>query len=162
MRSQLVIVGRLGQLTLVAYLKLLRVVIAERLWASRRPPTAEGGLAVSPHLSPHGLDVAFLVGFALFFAIPFLTYVVRVRLGLSALPPLRSRGAGRRLLSPVLVGYFYWLTKPICRLAIRSGKSASFFTALGLVGPFADGGRDRHGALLLRRRALDQRRARST
>jgi CDP-diacylglycerol--glycerol-3-phosphate 3-phosphatidyltransferase len=89
---------------------------------------------VSPHLSPHGLDIAFLMGFALFFGIPFLTYVVRVRLGLSALPVLRSSGAGRRLLSPVLVGYFYWLTKPVCRLAIRSGKSASFFTALGLVG----------------------------
>jgi phosphatidylglycerophosphate synthase len=89
---------------------------------------------VSPHLSPAAVDVAFLIGFALFFGIPFLTYVVRVRLGLSALPVLQSRGAGRRLLSPVLVGYFYWLTKPICRLAIRTGKSASFFTALGLVG----------------------------
>jgi hypothetical protein len=33
LRSQLVFVGRLGQLTLVAYLKLLRVVIAERLWS---------------------------------------------------------------------------------------------------------------------------------
>ena len=33
LRSQFVFVGRLGQLTLVAYLKLLRVVIAERLWS---------------------------------------------------------------------------------------------------------------------------------
>ena len=33
LQSQLVLVGRLGQLTLVAYLKLLRVVLAERLWA---------------------------------------------------------------------------------------------------------------------------------
>ena len=32
MRSQLLLVGRLGQMTLLAYLKLLRVVIAERLW----------------------------------------------------------------------------------------------------------------------------------
>jgi len=35
-------VGRLGQLTLVAYLKLLRVVIAERLWsADDTPPPKE-------------------------------------------------------------------------------------------------------------------------
>jgi hypothetical protein len=33
LRSQLVIVGRFAQLTLVAYLKVVRVVIAERLWA---------------------------------------------------------------------------------------------------------------------------------
>jgi hypothetical protein len=33
LRSQFVFVGRLGQLTLVAYLKLLRVVLAERLWS---------------------------------------------------------------------------------------------------------------------------------
>ena len=33
LRSQLVFLGRLGQLTLVAYLKVLRVVIAERLWS---------------------------------------------------------------------------------------------------------------------------------
>jgi hypothetical protein len=34
------LVGRLGQLTVLAYLKLLRVVIAERLWAidDRREP----------------------------------------------------------------------------------------------------------------------------
>ena len=32
LRSQLLLVGRAGQLTLVAYLKLLRVVIVERLW----------------------------------------------------------------------------------------------------------------------------------
>jgi CDP-diacylglycerol--glycerol-3-phosphate 3-phosphatidyltransferase len=88
---------------------------------------------VSPHLSPQALDVAFLVGFLLFFSIPLLTYVVRVRLGLSALPALRPRGAGRRLLAPLLIGYFYWLTRPVCRLAIRSGQSASFFTGLGLV-----------------------------
>jgi hypothetical protein len=33
LQSELVFLGRLGQLTLVAYLKLLRVVIAERLWS---------------------------------------------------------------------------------------------------------------------------------
>jgi len=33
LQSQLVFLGRLGQLTLVAYLKLLRVVVAERLWS---------------------------------------------------------------------------------------------------------------------------------
>jgi hypothetical protein len=33
LQSHLVFLGRLGQLTLVAYLKLLRVVIAERLWS---------------------------------------------------------------------------------------------------------------------------------
>ncbi len=34
MRSQLLLVRRLGQLTVVAYLKLLRVVIMERLWVT--------------------------------------------------------------------------------------------------------------------------------
>jgi hypothetical protein len=32
LRSQLVLVGRLGQLTILAYLKLVWVVITERLW----------------------------------------------------------------------------------------------------------------------------------
>lgn len=33
LRKQLLLVRRFGQLTVVAYLKLLRVVISERLWA---------------------------------------------------------------------------------------------------------------------------------
>jgi len=42
LQSQLVFLGRLGQLTLVAYLKLLRVVIAERLWSvDDMPPPKE-------------------------------------------------------------------------------------------------------------------------
>ncbi len=91
---------------------------------------------MSLHLSPEGMDVAFLLVFASFFALALVTYAVRVKLRLSTLPPLRPRGAGRRLLPALLVGYFYWLTKPICRLAIRSGQSASFFTVLGLVVAF--------------------------
>jgi CDP-diacylglycerol--glycerol-3-phosphate 3-phosphatidyltransferase len=87
---------------------------------------------VSAHLSPAQLDIAFLAIFGGFFTIPFLIYVVRVTAGWSKLPP--SRSPGKRLLVPVLIGYFYWLTKPVCRLAIRSGQSASFFTTLGLVG----------------------------
>ncbi|HEX3903138.1 MAG TPA: CDP-alcohol phosphatidyltransferase family protein [Polyangia bacterium] len=89
---------------------------------------------MSPLMSPEVSDIAFLAGFVLFFLLALLTYAVRVRLGLSTLPPMRAGGAGRRLLAPLLVGYFYWLTKPVCRLAVRSGQSASFFTALGLVG----------------------------
>jgi hypothetical protein len=42
LRSQLVLVGRLGQLTLLAYLKLAWVVIAERLWVVEDiPPQKE-------------------------------------------------------------------------------------------------------------------------
>ncbi len=89
---------------------------------------------MSAHLSPAQLDVAFLVGFVLFFTVPFLIYVLRVSVGWSTLPPSKPRGSGRRLLMPVLIGYFYWLTKPACRLAIRSGQSPSFFTTLGLFG----------------------------
>lgn len=89
---------------------------------------------MSSQLSPAQWDVAFLVGFAGFFTIPFLIYTVRVLLGASALPAHRPRGAGRRLVVPLLIGYFYWLTKPMCRLAVRSGQSASFFTTVGLVG----------------------------
>jgi phosphatidylglycerophosphate synthase len=88
---------------------------------------------MSSFLTLQQADVAFLVGFVLFFTIPLLIYTVRVALGFSTLPPARARGAGRRLLAPLLIGYFYWLTKPMCRLAIRSGQSASFFTTLGLV-----------------------------
>jgi hypothetical protein len=35
------LVGRLGQLTLLAYVKLLRVVIAERLWSIEDRPEPE-------------------------------------------------------------------------------------------------------------------------
>ena len=38
MRRQLVLLGRLAQLTVVAYLKLVWVVIAERLWAVDEAP----------------------------------------------------------------------------------------------------------------------------
>jgi hypothetical protein len=38
LRSQLLFVGRFGQLTLVAYLKLLRIVVAERLWVIEDRP----------------------------------------------------------------------------------------------------------------------------
>jgi hypothetical protein len=39
------LVGRFGQLTVVAYLKLLRVVIAERLWAiPARVPTVTAAI----------------------------------------------------------------------------------------------------------------------
>jgi CDP-diacylglycerol--glycerol-3-phosphate 3-phosphatidyltransferase len=89
---------------------------------------------MSSFLSPHQADLAFLAGFILFFTVPFLIYCGRVALGWSTLPPARPRGAGRRLLAPVLIGYFYWFTKPLCRIAIRSGQSASFFTTLGLGG----------------------------
>ncbi|HVV52405.1 MAG TPA: hypothetical protein VHO06_22250 [Polyangia bacterium] len=44
MRSQLSFAGRFAQLTVVAYLKLVRVALAERLWAvgPRRPRPAAG------------------------------------------------------------------------------------------------------------------------
>ncbi|HVV52406.1 MAG TPA: CDP-alcohol phosphatidyltransferase family protein [Polyangia bacterium] len=89
---------------------------------------------MSLSLSPAQRDLAFLTGFTAFFLVPFFVYTARVGLGLSKLPPPRARGSGRRLVAPLLIGYFYWLTKPLCRLAVRSGRSASFFTALGLVG----------------------------
>jgi hypothetical protein len=37
-RRQLVLLGRLGQLTVVAYLKLVWVVVAERLWTAPPAP----------------------------------------------------------------------------------------------------------------------------
>jgi len=89
---------------------------------------------MSSFLSPQQADVVFLAGFSLFFTGALLIYAIRVTLGWSTLPPARPRGAGRRLLAPLLIGYFYWFTKPLCRIAIRSGQSASFFTTLGLVG----------------------------
>ena len=92
---------------------------------------------MSSFLSPHQADVAFLAGFDLFFTGALLIYASRVTLGWSTLPPARPRGAGRRLLAPLLIGYFYWFTKPLCRIAVRSGQSASFFTVLGLVVAFA-------------------------
>ena len=55
MRNQLLLVRRFGQLTIVAYLKLLGVVIAERLWAI--PPsvssvtTATGGFQPEEEIS---------------------------------------------------------------------------------------------------------------
>jgi hypothetical protein len=41
LRSQILLVGRLGKLTVLAYAKLLRVVIAERLWAIEERPASE-------------------------------------------------------------------------------------------------------------------------
>jgi hypothetical protein len=41
LRSQILLVGRLAQLTLLAYAKLLRVVIVERLWAVADRPAPE-------------------------------------------------------------------------------------------------------------------------
>jgi hypothetical protein len=50
LRKQLLLVKRFGQLTLVAYLKLLRVVITERLWAI--PPRVAPVTAATDDLPP--------------------------------------------------------------------------------------------------------------
>jgi len=60
-------------------------------------------------------DVIFMIGFAAFFALPFVTYLGLVASGAVQLPAGKEGGAGRRLLGPVIIGYYYWLLGPLFR-----------------------------------------------
>lgn len=54
-------------------------------------------------------DAVFVAGFAAFFTLPLLCYLSLLGAGMVRLPEVKRGGAGRRLLGPVLIGYYYWL-----------------------------------------------------
>jgi phosphatidylglycerophosphate synthase len=65
-------------------------------------------------------DELALIGFLAFFTLPFLTYVGMILTGIRQLPPAKPGGAGRRLLGPVFIGYYYWLLGPLFGAVNRS------------------------------------------
>ena len=60
-------------------------------------------------------DAIFMICFAAFFAVPFVTYLGLVATGAVQLPAGKQGGAGRRLLGPMIIGYYYWLLGPLFR-----------------------------------------------
>jgi phosphatidylglycerophosphate synthase len=60
-------------------------------------------------------DTIFMIGFIAFFALPFVTYLGLVASGAVQLPAGKQGGAGRRLLGPMIIGYYYWLLGPLFR-----------------------------------------------
>jgi CDP-diacylglycerol---glycerol-3-phosphate 3-phosphatidyltransferase len=84
-------------------------------------------------LTGASLDLLFLVGFSATGLVPFATYVALWLLGLVALPTAKVEGAGRRLLGPLFIGFYYWLLSPFLRLAKRTGLAPNHFTLASLV-----------------------------
>jgi CDP-diacylglycerol---glycerol-3-phosphate 3-phosphatidyltransferase len=79
------------------------------------------------------MDLLFLVCFSAVALIPFATYASLWLLGLVSLPAAKDEGAGRRLLGPLFVGFFYWALSPFLRLAKRTGLVPNHFTLASLV-----------------------------
>jgi CDP-diacylglycerol--glycerol-3-phosphate 3-phosphatidyltransferase len=73
-------------------------------------------------------DVVFLAGFAAFFGLPFLTYLLLVSFGVAKLPASKVSGSGQRLLRPVFVGYYYWLLGPVFRFVGRTSLRPNHVT----------------------------------
>jgi CDP-diacylglycerol--glycerol-3-phosphate 3-phosphatidyltransferase len=87
----------------------------------------------------HGLlfglsgDFAFTICFVMFFGIPFLAYVLLAAFGAVELPAHKGVGSGRRLLQPLLVGYYYWLLDPVFRFTERTSLRPNQVTIASLV-----------------------------
>jgi CDP-diacylglycerol--glycerol-3-phosphate 3-phosphatidyltransferase len=89
---------------------------------------------VNPHWpwsGPAG-DVAFIMGFIAFFALPFLFHIGLLSVGASKLPVWKESGAGRRLLGPMLIGYYYWLLSPVFRFVSRTRLKPNQITLASL------------------------------
>lgn len=79
-------------------------------------------------------DVTFIIGFAAFFTVPLFIYVLLVAMGRRELPAISAGGAGRRLLGPVLIGYYYWMLGPLLRFVGKAGIRPNQITAAALGG----------------------------
>jgi phosphatidylglycerophosphate synthase len=79
----------------------------------------------------------FLVGIIGVFLIPFAVYAGGAALGLVVLPPPKG---GRRLLGPLLIGYYYWLVTPAVRALGWLGVTPNQITVTSLVVSLAAGG----------------------
>jgi phosphatidylglycerophosphate synthase len=84
-------------------------------------------------------DLVFLVFFVAAALIPFATYVCLWLMGLVSLPAARDEGAGRRLLGPLCVGFYYWLLGPFLQLARRSRLTPNQFTLASLLASLPTG-----------------------
>jgi phosphatidylglycerophosphate synthase len=91
------------------------------------------------HLTGLSVDLMFLVCFSAAALIPFATYICLWLLGIESLPAAKEEGAGRRLLGPLFVGFYYWLLDPFLSLAKRSGLTPNQFTLASLVASFPTG-----------------------
>ncbi len=91
------------------------------------------------HLDGSALDLLFLVCFLAAFLIPFATYVCLWLLGIERLPAPKEGGAGRRLLGPLFVGFYYWFLSPLLRLAKRSGLRPNHITLASLAASIPTG-----------------------
>lgn len=88
-------------------------------------------------MTPVRPNVAFLVGFAGMFAVPFAVHLIRVWRGAVTLPPARPGGAGGRLFGRLFVSYYYWLLQPLFRAVERTGMTPNQVTLLSLVAAVA-------------------------
>lgn len=77
-------------------------------------------MSVLRPLSGTGADAVFLACFAAFFTLPFVCYLGLAKTGAVKLPTSKRGGAGRRLLGPLLIGYYYWLLGPLNQLVGRT------------------------------------------
>jgi CDP-diacylglycerol--glycerol-3-phosphate 3-phosphatidyltransferase len=91
------------------------------------------------HLTGLSMDLMFLVCFSAAALIPFATYSCLWLLGIESLPAPKEEGAGRRLLGPLFVGFYYWLLDPFLSLAKRSGLTPNQFTLASLVAAIPTG-----------------------
>jgi CDP-diacylglycerol--glycerol-3-phosphate 3-phosphatidyltransferase len=78
-------------------------------------------------------DELYLIGFLAFFTVPFIIYVGMTLMGARELPAAKAGGAGRRLLGPVFIGYYYWLLGPLFRVVNRSSIRPNQITWASLV-----------------------------
>jgi phosphatidylglycerophosphate synthase len=78
-------------------------------------------------------DALALSGFIAFFTVPFLTYLVLLATGAKAMPDWKSGGGGRRLLGPVLIGYYYWMLGPLFRVVNRTPLRPNQITGASVV-----------------------------
>jgi phosphatidylglycerophosphate synthase len=85
-------------------------------------------------------DIVFVLGFVGFFTVPLLTYVALLAIGAMTLPPSAPHGARRRLLGPVLVGYYYWMLGPLFRAVSRTGLRPNQITIASLASALLIGG----------------------
>ena len=91
------------------------------------------------HPTGLSMDLLFLVCFAAAALIPFATYLCLWLLGIESLPAAKGDGAGRRLLGPVFVGFYYWFLSPLLNLAKRSRLTPNQFTLASLLASIPTG-----------------------
>ncbi len=88
---------------------------------------------IDAKLGASGADLIYMVGFVAFFFLPFLAYLGLVSIGSVTLPPGKRKGAGRRLLGPLFIGFYYWLLAPLFRLVARTSLSPNAVTTASLL-----------------------------